>query len=125
VTFAYNKPPEPGSILVGWSGAAPASVGVTISQSSSGDTLSVAGAGLGSVALKGNYVDKTVTFTGSSMALDGGSIALTLGTPSSPSSLEDENAARAPVWSPSASAYDRAANACSSAAVTATSQRQF
>jgi hypothetical protein len=125
VTFSYNQTPEPGSILPGWSGVASASITVAIAQSPGGDTLSVAGAGLGSVALKGDFVDKTVTFAGSSMALSGSSIVITLGTPSSPSSLQDENSAGAPVWSPSTSAYDRAANPCSTSAVAAPGQRQF
>jgi hypothetical protein len=125
VAFTYGKAPEPASILAGWNGVTPASVSVSIGQSSSNDTLAVAGTALGSVALKGDYVAKTVTFSGSTIALVGSSVVLTLGTPSSPSSLEDENGARAPIWSPSASAYDRAANACSPATVTAAAGRQF
>lgn len=125
VTFTYDKAPEPASILAGWSGAAPAAVGVSIGQSSNSDTLSLPGTGLGSVALKGDYVSKTVTFNGSSIALSGNAVVVTLGTPGPGSGVEDEKAPRAPVWSPSATAYDRAANACSSAAVTAASERQF
>lgn len=125
VTFTFSNAPEPASILSGWSGAAAASVSVTITQSSSNDSLAVSGVNLGSVALKGNYVSKTVTFSGSSMVLSGDSVTITLGTPSATNSLEDDNTSRAPVWTPSASAYDRAANACSTATVTATSSRQF
>lgn len=125
VTFTYNKAPEPGSILSGWTGGAAAGVSVTITQSSSNDSLSVSGTNLGTVALKGNYVSKTVTFSSSSMVLSGNSIVITLGSPSSSSSLEDENSNKAPVWSPSSSAYDRAANACATTSVTAASDRQF
>jgi len=125
VTFTYDKAPEPSSILAGWSGGAPAGVSVTIGQSSNADTLTVAGTGLGSVALKGDYVSKAVTFGNSSMVLSGNAVVVTLGAPSPGSGLEDENTPRAPVWSPSAGAYDRAANPCSAAAVTAAAKRQF
>jgi hypothetical protein len=50
---------------------------------------------------------------------------LTLGTPSSSSSAEDDNANRAPVWKPSASAKDLVEDACSAASVTAGKDRQF
>jgi hypothetical protein len=123
--FTYNSAPLPSSIVSGWSGASPASVTATITQSSSNDTLTVASAALGTVELKGNYVSKTVTFTSSSLTLEGNSIVLTLGTPSSSSSVEDDNGNRAPIWKPSASARDLAENACSTASVTADSDRQF
>ncbi len=125
VTFAYNGPPEPSTILSGWSGASPVSVTATITQSSNNDTLAVTGASLGTVELKGNYVSKTVSFTASTLTLSGSSIVLTLGTPSASSSLEDENNSRSPVWKPSSSAKDLAENSCSTSSVTASSSVQF
>ncbi len=124
VTFGYSKAPEPGSILAEWSGVASASVSVTITQSSSNDSLSVPGTNLGTVALKGNYVSKTTTFSNSSMVLSGNSVTITLGSPGLSSALE-EKTKRAPVWTPSSSVYDRADNACSTANVTAVNERQF
>jgi len=124
-TFTYSGPPQASSIVSGWSGSAPTTVSVTITQSSNNDRLEVAGAALGSVELKGNYVSKTVSFTGSTLVLSGNSIVLTLGTPGSSSSLEDDNNSRAPVWKPSSSAKDLAENACSTTSVTASSSRQF
>jgi hypothetical protein len=124
-TFAYNSAPLPSSIVSGWSGASPVSVTATITQSSSDDTLTVSSAALGTVELKGNYVSKTVTFTSSTLSLEGNSVVLTLGTPSSSSNVEDDNGNRAPIWKPSASAKDLAENACSTASVTAGSDRQF
>ncbi|HWA53700.1 MAG TPA: hypothetical protein VG816_05960 [Solirubrobacterales bacterium] len=123
--FTFSSPPLPGSIVSGWSGAAPVSVTATITQSSSNDTLTVSSANLGTVELKGNYVSKTVSFTSSTLTLEGNSVVLTLGTPSSSSSIEDDNGNRAPIWKPSASAKDLAENACSTASVTASSTRQF
>jgi hypothetical protein len=122
--FTYNSQSLPSSIVSGWSGAAAVSVTATITQSSSNDTLSVSSANLGTVELKGNYVSKTVNFTSSSLTLEGNSIVLTLGTPSS-SDVEDDNGNRAPVWKPSASAKDLAENACSTTSVTASNDRQF
>lgn len=124
-TFAYDSAPLPSSIVSGWSGESPVSVTATITQSASNDTLTVSGAGLGTVELKGNYVSKTVTFTSSSLTLEGSLIVLTLGTPSSSSSLGDDNSNRAPIWKPSSSARDLAENACSTASVTAGKDRQF
>jgi hypothetical protein len=123
--FTYGSQLLPSSIVSGWSGASPVSVTATITQSSSNDTLSIGSSNLGTVELKGNYVSKTVTFTSSSLTLEGNSIVLTLGTPSSSSSVEDDNGNRAPIWKPSASAKDLAENACSTASVTAGSDRQF
>lgn len=123
--FTYNSAPLPSSIVSGWSGAAPVSVTATITQSSSNDTLTVSSAALGTVELKGNYVSKTVSFSSSSLTLEGNSVVLTLGTPSASSSLEDDNNSRAPVWKPSSSAKDLAENASSTASVTAASERQF
>lgn len=123
--FTYNSAPLPSSMVSGWSGASPVSVTATITQSSSNDTLSVTSASLGTVELKGNYVSKTVSFTSSSLTLEGNSIVLTLGTPSSSNSIEDDNGNRAPIWKPSASAKDLAENACSTASVTASNDRQF
>jgi hypothetical protein len=123
--FTYNSQPLPSSIVSGWSGAAAVSVTATITQSSSNDTLSIGSSTLGTVELKGNYVSKTVSFTSSSLTLEGSSVVLTLGTPSSSSNLEDDNSSRTPIWKPSSSAKDLAENACSTASVTAASERQF
>jgi hypothetical protein len=126
VTFTYTDVPEPESIKASWDGEA-ISVKVSIADSSGNETLSVGGVSLGSVSLKGDYVasGKTVSFSGSSMTLSGSTVTIALGEPSSTSSLNDDNSSRAPVWSPSAAADDRAGNACSAASVTGVSARQF
>src|ERR1044072_3115688 len=61
--------PDPGSIVSGWNGSGTKSVTVTITNNSSDDLLSVSGATIGSVALKGDFTDSTATFTGSSLSL--------------------------------------------------------
>ena len=125
VTFIYSSAPAPSSIVSSWSGSSPASVTVTITESASNDLLTVSGAALGTVELKGNYVSKTVTFSGSSLELNDSSIVLTLGTPSSSSSLVDENGKKQPTWKPSSAATDLAGNACSIAGVNGHKDRQF
>ena len=103
------------------------SVKVSIADSSGNETLSVSGVSLGSVALKGDYVatGKTVSFSSSSMTLSGGAVTIVLGDPSSSSNVEDDDGNRAPVWTPSSAADDRAGNACSTATVTGANTRQF
>lgn len=126
VTFTYDDAPEPESIKSSWGGEA-TSVKVSISDSSGNETLTVSNVDLGSVSLKGDYVDsgKTVNFSSSSMTLSGNLVTIVLGSPSSSSNANDDNGDRAPVWSPSSSAYDLAGNACSTATVASAATRQF
>lgn len=126
ISFAFNNVPEPTSIKSSWEGDA-TSVKVSIADSSGNETLSVSGIGLGSVALKGDYVatGKTVSFSSSSMTLSGSTVTVVLGAPSSSSNVDDDNANRAPAWTPSSAADDRAGNACSTATVTGVNTRQF
>lgn len=126
VSFTYSDDPEPTSIKSSWEGEA-TSVKVSIADSSGNETLSVSGVSVGSVALKGDYVDsgKTVSFSSSSMTLSGSTVTIVLGDVSSPGNVNDDNGSRAPVWSPSSAADDRAGNACSTATVTGAGTRQF
>jgi hypothetical protein len=126
VAFTYSDVPEPESIKSSWDGDA-TSVKVSIADSSGNETLSVSGVSLGSVSLKGGYVatGKTVNFSSSSMTLSGSSVTIVLGDPGSSSNIEDDNGNRAPVWTPSSAANDRAGNACSTATVTGANTRQF
>lgn len=88
--------------------------------------LSVSGAKIGSVALRGNYTNsgKTTTFTGSSMSVSDSTVTIVLGTDSS-GSAKTETSKNKPVWSPSGSSYDVAGNACSTATVNGENVRQF
>jgi hypothetical protein len=126
IVFTYNDVPEAETIKSSWDGDA-ISVKVSVADSSGTETLSVSGVNLGSVSLKGDYVDsgKTVNFSSSSMTLSGSSVTIVLGEPSSTSNLNDDNGSRAPVWSPSSAADDRAGNPCSTATVTGANTRQF
>lgn len=126
VTFAFNKAPDAYSIVSGWNGTGTQSVTVSIADSSSNDVLSVSGATIGSVALQGNYTTtgKTTTFTASSMSVSGSTVTIVLGTDSA-GSARTETSKNKPAWSPSASTYDVAGNACSTATVTGDNAKQF
>jgi hypothetical protein len=126
VSFVFNKAPDPNSIVSSWDGSGTKSVAVSIADNSSNDTLSVSGATIGSVALQGNYTSsgKTTTFTGSSLSVSDSTVTIVLGTDSS-ANAKAETSKNKPVWSPSASNYDVAGNACSTATVTGDNVRQF
>lgn len=126
VTFVFGKAPDPNSIVAGWNGGGSRSVSVSIADSSSNDVLSVAGATVGSVALQGNYTNsgRTTTFSGSALSVSGSAVTIVLGTDSS-GDARTETSKSKPVWTPSASIYDVAGNACSTATVTGENVRQF
>jgi hypothetical protein len=125
VSFVFNQAPEPGTIVTGWNGSGTKSVTVSIADSASSDSLSVSGATIGSVALKGDYTEgKTATFSGSNMSLSGSTVTIVLGAESG-GGAKSETGKTKPVWTPSASVFDQAWNACSTAAVTAKNAKQF
>jgi hypothetical protein len=125
VAFTFNKAPEPGSIVSGWDGSGTKSVTVSIEDKASEDTLAVEGATIGSVALKGDFTEgKTTTFTGSSMSLSGSTVTVVLGTESA-GSVKTNTGKTKPVWTPSASVFDRAWNACSTKNVNGSDAKQF
>jgi len=125
VAFTFNKSPEPGSIVSGWDGSGTKSVTVSIEDKSSEDTLVVGGATIGGVALKGNFTEgKTTTFTGSNMSLSGSTVTVVLGTDSAGSAKTDTGKSKA-AWTPSASVFDRAWNACSTKSANGSDAKQF
>jgi hypothetical protein len=126
VSFVFSKAPDPNSIVSGWDGGGVKSVTVSIADSSSNDVLSVSGATIGSVSLQGNYTasGETTSFTGSSLTLSGSVATIVLGTDSA-GNATTENSKNKPVWTPSASTYDVAGNACSTATISGKNARQF
>jgi hypothetical protein len=124
VSFVFSDAPDPNSIVSGWDGGGTRSVSVSIADKSSNDTLSVSGATIGTVALQGNYTTSTTTFTGSSMSLSGTTVTIVLGTDSG-GNAKTETDKNKPAWTPSASNYDAAGNACATATVNGKNARQF
>ncbi len=121
MTLTYTETMEPISILALWDGTS-TSVTVRLNNSGANDQVQVWNAAnsaqlpLGTVGLNGNYVGGNRTFTGSTMTLSGGVITITLGTASGTVNTVAGNATMS--WTPSATATDRAGNACSTTAVT-------
>ncbi len=115
VTFTFAEAPEPCSLLASWNGTS-TNVTVRLTNASNNDTLTVWNSAnttqlsLGSVATGANYVSATATFSSSTMVLSGSTITITLGTMTA-GTVNTTAANRASIWTPSASAYDRAQNA--------------
>jgi len=126
VAFTFNEAPDPSSIVAGWDGSDTKAVTVSIADKSGNDTLSVSGATIGSVALQGDYTTsgRTTTFSVSTLSVSGATATIVLGTDSA-GNARTETDKNKPVWTPSASNYDAAGNACATTAVTAANGRQF
>jgi len=126
VSFTFSEAPDPASIVAGWDGSASKAVTVAIADKSGNDTLSVSGATIGSVALQGDYTTsgRTTTFSASTLSVSGATVTIVLGTDSAANARTEADKNK-PAWTPSASNYDTAGNACATTTVTAASARQF
>ena len=130
IAFAYNRAPEPASILAAWDGTATGVLlrvvdggvyGLSSTQDLVGPVDAAGNAlGVGYATLNGDYVsnNKAVVFAGSSMVLSGAAATLTLGTPDTPGFLKDVNTNQLPTWTPSAQAIDQFGNAAGTATLT-------
>jgi hypothetical protein len=115
---------DPDSILSGWVGTSQ-SVVVHLNNNANNDDVTVFDASnstqlnLGTVSLHGNYTAANVTFgasgTASSIVQSGSTITITLGTASGAVNTVGANTKM--TWPPSASATDRAGNACSTTSI--------
>ncbi len=123
VSFEFNNLPEASSIVSGWSGSGAKSVTVAIADNAENDTLSVSGATIGSVQLKGDFVAGTITFSGSTVSLSGSTATIVLGAASG--SVKTDSDKSKAVWTPTASNVDLAGNACSASNVTGGNKKQF
>lgn len=119
VTLTYSESIEPVSILAGWDGTA-TTVTVRLLQAGGQDRLQVWNAAnttqlpVGLLRLgRADYTAANVTFTGSTMTLSGGVVTIVLGTPSGVTGTAAGTGTI--TWTPSATATDLAANACSTA----------
>ncbi|MFN8160605.1 MAG: Ig-like domain-containing protein [Solirubrobacterales bacterium] len=127
ITYTFSEPPEPNSILSGWTGAA-TNVVVRVNNATNDNvriynSANTAQLPLGSVDLgRTDYVSANRTFgatgTASSMVLSGSTITITLGTQSGAGTTAAATGTM--IWTPSATATDRAGNAMSTATATET-----
>jgi hypothetical protein len=123
VSFTFNEVVDPSSIVSGWTGSGTKSVTVSIANGGENDSLSVSGATIGSIALKGDFTDGTATFSSSTISVSGATVTIVLGAASG--SIKTDTDKSKAVWTPSGSNYDRAGNACSTSTVTGGNQKQF
>jgi len=129
ITYTFSEPIDPNSILAGWTGSA-TSVVVRVNNGGLGnDTVTVFNSAnttqlpLGSVNLaRIDYTTANITFgatgTASTMTQSGNSITVKLGTQSAAGTTALGTGTM--IWTPSATATDRAGNAESTANVTET-----
>jgi hypothetical protein len=123
VSFTVNEAVDPNSLVSGWTGSGTKAVTVSIANGGENDSLSVSGATIGSIALKGDFTDSTATFSSSRISVNGTTVTIVLGAASG--SVKTDTDTSKAVWSPSSSNYDRAGNACSTSTVTGGNQKQF
>jgi hypothetical protein len=136
ISLTFSEPIDPESILSGWTGAATNVVLRIDNNTPTNDRVAIYNAtntvqlALGTVNLgRADYVGTSRTFgvsgTPSSMVMSGSTITVTLGTASGTTSTAAGSGTM--IWTPSASAYDRAGNAASSATATesGTADRDF
>ena len=120
MTLTFSEQIDPQTVLAGWTGTS-TNVVVRITQAAGGDQVTLRNAAntavlpLGTVNLVGtNYVtvnrDFGATGTPSTMVQSGNAITVTLGTPSG--AVATQAAANDMIWTPSATATDRAGNTC-------------
>jgi hypothetical protein len=123
VSFAFNNLPEASSIVAGWTGSDTKSVTVSISDGADNDTLSVSGATIGSIALKGDFTTSSASFSSATISLSGSTVTIVLGTASG--SIKTDSDKSKAVWTPVSSILDLAGNACSASSLTDSNKRQF
>ena len=126
ITLTFSEQIDPQTVLAGWTGAS-TNVVVRITQAAGGDQVTIRNAAntavlpLGTVNLVGTaYVTTTRDFgatgTASTMVQSGNAIIVTLGTPSG--AVGTQATANNMVWTPSATATDRAGNTCQTTVTT-------
>ena len=120
ITYTWNTPIDPESLLSGWDGGSPATVTVEIKNMGPNDRLSVEGpAGtlnFGTVLLQKNYAQGTRDFTGSTITMLGNTVTIVLGIPSG--AVNTVTVATPTTWQGDSGAYDAAGNACSTTTIT-------
>ncbi len=127
VTFTYNEPIDPESIVGGWDGTQRSDVYARIIQNGKNDSmdfwratapgvytqlpLTLTGTtGSPFMSLDANYVTGTVVFSGSRVEVSGNTIVVRLGTPDAPASVGTVTANSTMVWRTSPTVFDWAGN---------------
>jgi hypothetical protein len=134
LVLTYSEPMDSCSLVAGWDGAGTTNVVVRIPDTKGKDNLEVWNAAntdqlpLGAVELNtdavgGGGATFGATGTPSTLSISGGVVTVTLGTPSGSVQTDTHNTAN--VWTPSATAFDRAGNGASASAATESGALDF
>ena len=121
ITFTWNTPMHPESLIPGWDGGSPTTVTVRLRNNPVNDRLRIRNAanqnlnfGLG--LLQRHYVNGVRLFTGSTVTMLGNAVTIVLGTPDG--AVNTVTQTGTDTWQASNGAYDAAGNACSTATIT-------
>ena len=129
VTWYYNKTLDPISVVGGWDGSGQ-TVSLVLADAAAAGTLQDAIGvynsahtvllPMGIMQMAGDFVaaSKYTYFNSSTMTQSTNSVTVTLGTPDVVGNLKTATATGPPSWAPSASTFDAAGNAASTASVT-------
>jgi hypothetical protein len=125
ITYLWNEPIDPASIIAGWDGTGSQNVTVNLQNKGSGDSVSIFNSAntlqlpLGVVALKTtDYVTASTNFGGptnatrSTMTWDSttGAITVRLGPADATGTVTTATTTSQMVWTPQSAAFDRAGN---------------
>jgi hypothetical protein len=124
ITFEFSEPVDTCSILPTWTGGTALVAVVIVNDKTVDDTLTIwdettaLQLPLGSVDTNGDPVTENTWWLSSQMVQTGSTITITLGPLGSAKQARTDNKTGAMVWTPSAAAFDRAANPLSTAPAT-------
>jgi hypothetical protein len=124
VTYTWNEPIDPESLIAGWNGGSPTAVTARLSRGGGNARFRIRNAAggttlpFGTVFLQQNYVNGTTTFPNSTITMLGNTVTVVLGAPSAPGNIVTVTQASTPTWTPDTAAYDAAGNAMAGATIT-------
>jgi hypothetical protein len=124
VTYTWNEPIDPESLIPGWNGGSPTVVTARLSRGGGNASFRLRNAAgtttlpFGTVYLQRNYVNATTMFPNSTITMFGNTVTVVLGAPTTPANLVTVTQTSTPTWTPNTAAYDAAGNAMSGATIT-------
>ena len=124
VTFTWNEPIDPESLIPGWNGGSPTTVTARISNGGGNarfrlrNAAGVTTLSFGTVYLQRNYVSASTNFPNSTITMLGNTVTVVLGAPAVPGNINTVTVATTPTWTPNTAAYDAARNAMTAATIT-------
>ncbi len=124
VTYTWNEPIDPESLIAGWNGGSPTVVTARLSRGGGNARFRIRNAAggttlpFGTVFLQRTYVNATTTFPNSTITMLGNTVTVVLGAPSAPGNIVTVTQTSTPTWTPDTAAYDAAGNAMAGATIT-------